>query len=527
MRVSGDGGPVFITGFMGAGKSSVGRELARFLKVPFLDLDDMVKMRCRLGLEEIFSRHGESFFRGLEREALEEAAGLGFCVVSLGGGALMDRRNLELVLSSGRLVALKVPLEVAEERLRGGATRPLLGSASLEELFQRRRSGYEAAEVVVDAHPGEPIDVAKRIAEALSLSPGPWIPPVEMRSAPLDLTVRVLCGDLCCTGPFGVLGPRVGGLFLVGDYITGPLFAGGARRDLMGFHLFPRGEAAKDLRRVEELYDAMEDGLVRRDSTVVAVGGGAVGDVAAFGAATYLRGVGLVQCPTTLLSQVDSSIGGKCAVNRPRGKNLVGTFAFPSLVICDVGCLMSLSEGHYRQGLGEVAKYALLHRKFLAWLLENARAVVRRDREALAECVRRCVKLKLSVVEKDPFERNGLREVLNLGHTIGHAIEKLMGFEIGHGDAVASSLMVDLALSERLGLGGAGLRGDLLKLLESLGLPSRPKAPWGELEEHVGMDKKWGSQGIRMPLPTRDGVMVKAVGMEDIKEAYLEVLYGA
>ncbi|MCX7828885.1 MAG: hypothetical protein N2315_06730 [Thermanaerothrix sp.] len=527
MRGSNDVCPVFLTGFMGSGKTTVGRELALLMGVPFLDLDCMVKMRAGSSVEEIFRSRGEEAFRALEREALLEVLELGRCVVALGGGTLMDRRNLEAVRSSGRLVALKVPLEVAARRI-GADKRPPMESSSLEDLFARRREGYEAAELQVGTSRTGAREAARLIASSLNLGICRPASDREIGSKTLKLTVRITDGELLSRGVAGVLGGEDGfggDVFAVGDLMTGPLFLepGG----LKGFHLLPRGEAAKDLKRVEELYGAFWKGEVRRSSRVAAVGGGTVGDAVAFAASTYLRGVELVQFPTTLLAQVDSSVGGKCGVNMPQGKNLVGSFAFPSLTLCDVGCLMSLSERDYRQGLGEVAKYALLDRRLFKWLNKSAGALLARDREALAECVFRCLKIKLRVVEKDPFERHGLREALNLGHTIGHALEALSGFRMGHGDAVASSLMVDAALSVLLGEAEPSLMDRLGELLDLMGLPASPEASWGDLEGFVMGDKKWRNGFLMMPLPGPDGVTVKPVALEDLKKAYWEVVKGA
>ncbi|EHM09362.1 3-dehydroquinate synthetase [Thermanaerovibrio velox DSM 12556] len=524
MRGLNDMCPVFLTGFMGSGKTTVGRELARLMGVPFLDLDRMVEMGSRLTVEEIFRRGGEESFRALEREALLQTLGLGRCVVALGGGTLMDPRNLEAVRSSGRLVALKVPLDVASRRI-GGDVRPPMESSSLEELFEARRRGYEAAEIEVGTHRTGAREAARLIASALKLeirSPGA---PREVRSEVLGLTVRITDGEFVPWGISRVVpAGSAGEIFAVGDCLTGPLFVDPA---VKGVHLLPRGEAAKDLKRVEELYDAFWEAGVRRSSTVAAVGGGTVGDAAAFAASTYLRGVGIVHFPTTLLAQVDSSVGGKCGVNMPQGKNLVGSFVFPSLTVCDVGCLMSLSEHGYRQGLGEVAKYAMMDREFFRWLEAHGASLLARDRDVLMECVFRCLRLKLSVVEKDPFETRGGREALNLGHTVGHALEALRGFKMGHGDAVASSLMVDLALSVRLGVGEPAMMDRLGGLLSALRLPVSPGVPWGDLEGFVMGDKKWRNGSLMMPLPGPNGVVVRPVGLEDLRRAYSEVVGGA
>jgi 3-dehydroquinate synthetase/shikimate kinase len=515
--------PVFITGFMGTGKSTVGRELARLLGVPFLDTDRAVEMRSRMSVDQIFRVHGEARFRQMEAQVVREACGLRGCVVALGGGSLLDRRIRDQVASSGRLVCLEVPLEELRRRL-AGSPRPPMAGASLEELMDRRRESYAGAELSLDGGDRSPADLAREVADRLGLQPIPTVPPERLRFDALGLEVVILGGaaeDLW--GPVAELS-ELGEAFVVGDLLTGPMFASGVA--CRGVSLVPRGEGAKELSVAEGLYDAFCEAGLRRSSWVVMVGGGTVGDVGAFAGSTYLRGLRLVQCPTTLLSQVDSALGGKCGVNRPQGKNLVGTFAFPSLMVCHVGVLMSLSWDHFRQGLGEMAKYAMMDREFRGWLRVAAGDLRRRDPVALAMGVRRCVEIKARVVERDPFERLGVREVLNLGHTVGHGIEAASGFRVGHGDAVAAGLMVDVALSVRLGLSDPLEIEELKGLLGSLGLPVVPCGEWGELEGYVLRDKKAVDGGIRMALPGRCGPEVRVVSVEELRRAFMEVVRG-
>ena len=233
----------------------------------------------------------------------------------------------------------------------------------------------------------------------------------------------------------------------------------------------PPGEASKSSATLTACWDWLAERGCRRDDIVVAVGGGVVGDLAGFAAATYQRGIGLWQIPTTLLAQVDSSVGGKTAINLSAGKNLVGAFYQPDLVVVDPVTLSTLPDGEYRGGLGEVAKYGLLDTDLFELVEKESDVIAERDPEAVASLVRRCIDYKASVVEEDELDR-GRRAVLNLGHTVGHALEVTTGYgSLSHGTAVALGLLVALAVSERtLGL-DAQVRERTSRLLASWSLP--------------------------------------------------------
>jgi len=274
----------------------------------------------------------------------------------------------------------------------------------------------------------------------------------------------------------------------------------GALGDLAGssaVRVVPPGETSKSVATAEACWQWMASVGARRDGTVIALGGGVIGDLAGFVAATYLRGLELWQVPTTLLAQVDSSVGGKVGVNLPAGKNLVGAFYQADLVVIDPSFLSTLSERELANGLGEVVKYALLAEDDLLEVLESGtEAICGRSEEMLSSVVRRCVELKTEVVVADETE-HGPRAVLNLGHTTAHALENALGYgEIGHGAAVGLGLLVALAVSERKCGAPQALRTRLARLMERLGLPSRLPLPATErLIEAARRDKKISSRG--------------------------------
>ena len=263
--------------------------------------------------------------------------------------------------------------------------------------------------------------------------------------------------------------------------------------------LLPEGERAKTLEVAAQTWDRLLEAGLDRGSAVVALGGGAVGDLAGFVAATYMRGMHFVQLPTTLLAQVDASIGGKTAIDHPRAKNLIGAFHQPRLVLADTGALQTLPEREYRSGLAEVIKHGIvLDAAYFDEVERSAAALAKREPETLERIVAGSCRLKASVIERDEQEAE-LRHVLNYGHTIGHAIEAVTGYaRFAHGEAVSLGMVAEAGVAERLGLAATETRARQVHLLETMGLPVREV---GEAPERVieamARDKK-GKEG-RVP----------------------------
>src|SRR6266705_4720325 len=234
----------------------------------------------------------------------------------------------------------------------------------------------------------------------------------------------------------------------------------------------PDGEAAKTLGVAERCWNALLEAGLDRTSTVLALGGGAVGDVAGFVAATYMRGVNFVQLPTTVLAQVDAAIGGKTAIDHPSAKNLIGAFHQPRLVLADTGALQTLPEREYRSGLAEVIKHGIvLDAAYFDEVERSAAALAKREPETLERIVAGSCRLKASVIERDEQEAE-LRHVLNYGHTIGHAIEAITGYQrFAHGEAVSLGIAAEAGIAERLGLAKPGVHARQLAALDALGLP--------------------------------------------------------
>jgi 3-dehydroquinate synthase len=284
----------------------------------------------------------------------------------------------------------------------------------------------------------------------------------------------------------------------------------------------PDGEAYKTLESASTVLDALVAAGANRDTTVVALGGGVVGDIAGFAAASYLRGVRYLQVPTTLLAQVDSSVGGKTGVNHPGGKNLIGAFHQPGIVLIDTDTLNTLPDRELRAGLAEVIKHgAIADVEFFAWLEANMRGLLARDPEALAHAVRRSCEIKAAVVAEDEREA-GRRAILNFGHTFGHAIERCQGYgEWLHGEAVAAGMI----MAAEFGALDADEAGRLRRLVEAAGLPSAPPSvDAAALRAAMGMDKKVRRKSLHFVL--LDG-LGKAFVTSEVDEARLGRVLGA
>ncbi len=323
-------------------------------------------------------------------------------------------------------------------------------------------------------------------------------------------------------------------LLVVTDEVVAPLWLPRLEQGLTGRPVarcvLPGGEEQKTLGNVATIIDALVAARLNRDGLVLALGGGVIGDIAGFAAASYQRGIAFVQMPTTLLAQVDSAVGGKTGVNHPGGKNLIGAFHQPSAVITDTDTLGTLPDRELRAGFAEIVKAALVaDATFFSWLEEHVERVLARDPSALEHAIRRACEIKAAIVAEDEREE-GRRAVLNLGHSFGHAIEAGAGFgRVLHGEAVAAGMVLAAELSSRMGLlpGSDALR--VRQLLERSGLPvDPPRLGRARMRELMGMDKK--VSGGRLRLVLLDGIGAPRISADypsDVLETLLEERTGA
>jgi shikimate kinase/3-dehydroquinate synthase len=500
-------GHVWLVGMPGAGKSETGTALARRLGFPFVDLDREIERRAGRTIGEIFEQEGEAAFRELERSAMCTAADGPRAVLSTGGGAVIAEENRRLMRRTGFVLALEVDEATARARLAGSPTvRPLLVEPDAWARLAAERGPLYAsvADAWVHGHApsGSPEPVAGWIANMLEHE---WVFPHT--AVPVSVEGRehevIIGADFLRDRRLRMRIPeaRPGGMaFLLADQRVSDLYLEPVARAAeevgwQAIHLpVPDGEQAKTIAVAEALYRQLALREAQREDLVVALGGGSTGDLAGFVAATYLRGMPVVQIPTTLLAMVDAAIGGKTAVNLPAGKNLVGAFHQPVAVLADVGTLATLPEGEFRSGLGEVAKYALAFDGGLFELLERETGrLLETDppSEVLGDIVLRCVRIKAEIVSRDERDA-GERLHLNYGHTLGHALERLDRFAgRSHGEAVSIGMVFAARLAERLQVANPGLVDRHVRLLEPLGLPTGAPLPdSGEILDAMRMDKK-------------------------------------
>jgi shikimate kinase / 3-dehydroquinate synthase len=495
--------PIAVSGFMGAGKTTVGQRLARRLGWPFVDLDDEISAAFGHPIPQIFELYGEAEFRAMEARLLRQAVALPRRVVALGGGAVLDGASRDVLRERSRWVHLEVPPGELLRRLGPrDDSRPLWSAEKLLLRLAERGPAYAEApeQVDGDAPPGDVVD--SLMAGMSAGAPAEQSEPITLRRVPVNVPgaeyevhigwglLRRL-GSLVAPigqGPIALLSDwNVSALY--GDRVEAALLETG--RQVLRVTL-PAGEQHKAIAPVLEAVDRLLSRGWQRGAPVVALGGGVLGDMAGLVASLTLRGVPFVQVPTTLLAMVDSSVGGKVGVNHRTGKNLLGAFHQPRLVVADLETLQTLPDRELRAGLGEAAKTALLGDTRLLELLElRGDAALGRDRDVLAEIVERCVRLKAQVVAEDEREADR-RRILNLGHTLGHALERARGYgTLLHGEAVAIGMVAAAELSvDHIGA-DPDFPDRVRSLVRGLGLPiAAPNAPDRVLLRALSGDKK-------------------------------------
>ena len=504
---------VTLSGFMGSGKSSVGAAVASRLQWEFVDLDDAVVRATGTAISDLFATRGQQAFRAEECRLLEETLGgtdrSHGLVLALGGGTLTCEGARRLLHRRGGMVFLDVDADDAWDRSRDTG-RPLAQSReAFSKLYEERRDTYEGmADWIIPVSRRSVDETADDIVDIVRDAGEHW---QEFWGRRLKATAReslIVGGKGALSfleARAGAVDSRGGRLFVITDANVNRAWGPALTMALGGVAAVPAfvvepGEAAKSHGNLGRCWDWLAQEGARRDDVVVALGGGVVGDLAGFAASTYQRGLGLWQIPTSLLAQVDSSVGGKTAINLDAGKNLVGTFYQPDLVVVDVATLSTLPTPDYKGGLGEVIKHALLMSPdALAGLERDAEAVCNGHVDVLHAVVRADVNYKSGVVERDERE-GGVRAVLNLGHTTAHALEVTSGYgRISHGHAVGLGLLVALAVSEELLGLDSGLRQRTHALLEAWGLPVALTLPAiEELWSATTRDKKAraGSSGF-------------------------------
>lgn len=521
---------VFLIGFMGSGKSTVGRLVAQRLRRPFVDLDHEVETQAGMPIAELFKTVGEDGFRDAEHKALSAAVQGPDSVIACGGGVVLRDENRRLLKSSGVVVYLSVTAEEALARIGDAADRPLLAGDArgiAPRILAARLSLYRAtADVTVDTSGRTAEEVAEEIVRQIA---GSALRLVDVKAEP-PYQVMIGRGALKQLPEAVTSVAASGTVALVTDETVGALHGPSAEALLREHGLqpvvlqVPPGERSKSWRTTGELVERFAAAGLDRGSAVVALGGGVVGDLAGFAASVYMRGIPVIQVPTTLLAQVDSSIGGKTGVDLDSGKNLAGTFWQPRAVVSDTDMLHTLPDVEWANGWAEVVKTALLDGGAL-WDVTTrfTEHLAARDDGAVVEAVEACARFKAGVVSDDPHETEGLRECLNLGHTLGHAIERELGYGVPHGVAVAEGLR----FATRLSAGLVGLDQAVVeetdRVLHALDVPRAPLAGLSDdrLVSAMRSDKKARKREVRFVLLRRPGEWLVERIEEDVLRAQL------
>ncbi|MBV8759042.1 MAG: 3-dehydroquinate synthase [Deltaproteobacteria bacterium] len=490
--------PLFLIGFMAAGKTSVGRALAQATGRRFVDLDDVIAE----GGEPVATlvARDEADFRRLEAAALARVIddATDNPVIATGGGCAAHGDNLARMKHAGLVVALGVDVADAQQRAAGGPPRPLLATADV--LAAKRAPVYRRAHAVVDTTGkpiGEVVDAVRHVEAAWERLPFAYRDATFVALGDRTYPVIVHDGAVDKDLVRAYAGPRT-------QLITDRNVAAYAG-DPEAIAIEP-GEASKSFVVYESLCEQLVARGLDRGSTVVALGGGVVGDLAGFVAATLYRGIAVVQLPTTLVAMTDAAIGGKTAVDLPAGKNLVGAFHQPRLVACGLATLATLPDRERRAGFGELWKYALLDGPELWTLVDACAAWCASGGERpdeLREVIQRSIAYKAAIVGRDEREQTGHRALLNLGHTVGHAIESASGLH--HGEAVALGLVAACRVSSAL-LGTPTLEAEVTQALRRCGLP-HDLGPYlrDDVLARVQVDKKRIGDKVRF-------VVVREVG---------------
>jgi len=507
---------IFLIGFSGTGKSRVAHRVARLLGWDAFDMDVEIVRRAGKPIDRIFAEEGEAAFRNLESQLLQEACSKGRRVIATGGGAFVDAENRRLMLDSGLVVCLEARPETVLRRLQewededdGTAIRPMLESDNplerIRALKAERQPSYDEAHWMVQTDRLTEGEVAREVEKAwhllkhrLRATEDANLAAVVTHSSgsyPVLVGWDIIESAADYLHSVGIRGP----VYLISDEGLYPRHVRRAQRALEGggivTHLYvvPQGEASKNLQLARHIYDWLVGLKAERRHAILALGGGMVGDLAGFVAATFLRGVPFVQIPTSLLAMVDASIGGKVAVNLPQGRNLVGAFYQPSMVLADVGVLSTLGQRERSEGWAEAIKHSLILDKGLLDTFEQRAAeLLALEPEVTADVIRRSVAIKARVVSDDERETGGRRVLLNYGHTIGHALEAAAGYgRYLHGEAVSVGMTGAALISRRIGLIDSEMVERQRGLLERFGLPTAcPGVEVDGLVEAMARDKK-------------------------------------
>ncbi len=512
---------IILIGFMGAGKDTIGRLLAQRLHKSFISTDYMIELAEGKTVSEIFEKRGEPYFRRREAWVIKNIKNLKNTVIATGGGMVLYEKNCRILKNMGMVVYLHTELSALKQRIRFDGTRPLIRSAKdLKMLYNKRKGLYDFADVFIDTTEKGIKEIVQDIIEKLRLrNPNNF-------NKKYKVVVRTGAGQYPVIIGAGIL-QRLAikpedhiRVLVITNPLVGALYLSALRESLekKGFGVFtkviPDGENYKTLKIVNEIYRILFDHNFSRADLIIGLGGGVIIDIAGFVASTYKRGMRLINIPTTLLAMVDAGFGGKTGVNTDLGKNMIGTFYQPEMVVCDIKKLASLSDYEFKNGISEVIKYGLIKSKRLTRILQRYKEqILGRRLNILFHIVKECVLIKASIIAQDEKETEGKREILNFGHTIGHIIETLTKYKkYSHGEAIAIGMVEEARMFGKKSNFNTKFIVDLLK---NYGLPFSLPAHIGKnsIKKLLFQDKKVRAGNIKVPILVKIGRAI----IKDIK----------
>ncbi len=498
---------IFLVGLMGSGKTTVGRLLAKKLGMRFVDSDHEIEARTGATVSWIFEIEGEDSFRRREVETIDDLTSQKGVVLATGGGAVVHPENRKNLKARGTVIYLRATVNNILQRTMHDKSRPLLQTENrrqkIEELSRQREKFYsEVADIIIDTgrpnvhamvqtimnqlanpdrkknsfdrHKKRPLNRNDKNNMNTSTNSAHLKVDLGERSYPIEIgtgllkDVKLLSRTIKGKRLAIITNDVVAPLYL--DKLTASLKEAG--KEVISIVL-PDGEQEKNWESLMKIFDFLMENKCDRKTTLLALGGGVIGDMTGYAAASFMRGVPFVQVPTTLLAEVDSSVGGKTGINHPLGKNMIGAFYQPEAVLADTSTLNTLPDKELSAGLAEVIKYGpIIDARFFDWIERNIEKLLGRDSVALAYAIKRSCEIKADIVRQDERE-SGIRALLNFGHTFGHAIEAGLGYgKWLHGEAVGCGMVMAADLSCRMGLLDEVSRDRIRNLVEKAGLPT-------------------------------------------------------
>ncbi|MUG09535.1 3-dehydroquinate synthase [Commensalibacter melissae] len=527
--------PLVLIGLMGAGKTTIGKKIADLLSIPFIDSDKEIETTAGCSIADIFEQYGEEEFRRVENQVIQRLLDQAPLILATGGGAYMHPETRKTLKEKATTLWLHCDLETLFKRVSKNTNRPLLNVDNKKEilssLMKKRYPVYAEADIVVECKDKDIDTTINLVISALENSSKMHILPITLSKNHYDVIIGSDILQQCGTLILPLLKQKK--VFILADQTVADLHLDKLIHSLDLVHvnyeviLLPPGEKTKSFQYYEKVTHTLLEKGVERNSTILAFGGGVAGDLAGFSAATVLRGVPFIQIPTTLLSQVDSSVGGKTGINTSVGKNLLGAFYQPEAVLADTKILDTLPQRELQAGYAEIVKAGLINDpELFKWCEKNGKKVISKEHACLAKAIEMACQFKARIIQNDEYEQQSTgRNLLNLGHSLGHTLEAELGYDgrLLHGEAVALGCCLIFKLCTQMGICPEKDTQRVIHHFESVNLPvtiKRLPQPIraSNLLNHLKHDKK--SQNNKITFILVNGIG-KAFTSQDVSEKQL------